>query len=245
MPQLVEYSLRLAPGLALVAVTVGLLGRAAPALRIAVLVMGFVLIRDLMTPLGFWTFGRTGSGLPWLRFQDDGPLLVIFGVAGVVLVGLVLRTQKDLSAYLTWGRPDGRALLTAVAGAAIVALPLLGVMALVPVDDRGGPVAAGLLLPLLVLALGGNLMEEVLFRGYLQGYLETTSLGTVRVILASGLLFATGHAFLAVTVTDLGWPILAFTLVEGLVCAWVKHRSGVPAAALTHGLIIFAIACGV
>ena len=242
--QLAEYSLRLAPGLALVVVTVVLLGRAGPALRIGVLILGFVLIRDLMTPLGFWAFGRTDTGLPWLRFVHDGVLLVIFGLTGVALVGIVIRTQKDLTAYITWGRLNGRSLLTAAVGAAAIALPLLGVMQLIPIDERGGAVPAAVLLPLLILALGGNFMEEVLFRGYLQGYLETTGPGAVRIVVLSGLFFATGHVFLAATVTDLGWPVLVFTLAEGLVCAWVKHRSGVLAATLTHGLIIFVIASG-
>lgn len=126
----------------------------------------------------------------------------------------------------------------------MIVVPLAVVMQLVPVADRGGPVPVALLGPLLVLAFGGNLMEEVLFRGFLQGYLETLLSG-IRVVMLSGLFFAAGHVFLAATVTDLGWPILAFTLAEGLVCAWVKQRSGVLAATVTHGLVIFALASGI
>jgi hypothetical protein len=40
-------------------------------------------------------------------------------------------------------------------------------------------------------------------------------------------------------VTDLGWPLLAFTLYEGLICAFLRLRSGVIAAALAHGTAIF------
>ncbi|MEO3892688.1 hypothetical protein [Nonomuraea sp. B5E05] len=41
-----------------------------PLLRILTLIFGFVLIRDAMTPLGFWRLGATG-GVPWLRFTDQ------------------------------------------------------------------------------------------------------------------------------------------------------------------------------
>ncbi|BCJ65394.1 CPBP family intramembrane glutamic endopeptidase [Polymorphospora rubra] len=243
--QLVEYSVRLTPGIAVIVLAIALLGRAAPALRIALLIVGFILVRDLMTPLGFWTFGRTDIGLPWLRFIDDGVLLLVFGAVVLGLVAVMLRTQPDLAAYVVWGRLDPRALATAVGAAAVIAVPLLGLLQFVPLHERGGAVAVSLLVPLLVLALLGNFMEEVIFRGFLQGYLEqATELTPGRVIVLSGLIFAAGHAFLAITVTDLGWPILAFTFAEGLACAWVKRRSGVLAASLTHGLIIFTLASG-
>lgn len=88
-----------------------------------------------------------------------------------------------------------------IPGAVMVALPLLAVMRFVPLGERGGDVPAVLLIPLAVLALGGNFMEEVLFRGHVQGYLETIGLGAVRTVLLSGALFAAGHVFLAATVT--------------------------------------------
>lgn len=81
----------------------------------------------------------------------------------------------------------------------------------------------------------------MLFRGYLQGYLEQ-HVAPLRAALASGVAFAACHAFLALSVTQLGWPVLLFTLVEGLACALVRMRYGVLAATLTHGTAILLVA---
>ncbi|NWE37823.1 CPBP family intramembrane metalloprotease, partial [Pseudomonas gingeri] len=39
-----------------------------------------------------------------------------------------------------------------------------------------------------------------------------------------------------------GWPVLAFTLIEGLACGGVRMRYGVVAATATHGTAILLIA---
>ena len=94
---------------------------------------------------------------------------------------------------------------------------------------------------LLYLAVVGNLLEEVLFRGWLQGLLENET-SRLRAAAGSAIAFAAGHAFLAITVTDLGLPILAFTLYEGIVTAALRLRWGVVPAAIAHGGGIFLIA---
>ncbi len=83
----------------------------------------------------------------------------------------------------------------------------------------------------------------MLFRGLMQGQWEQR-VTPGRAVLLSGLTFATGHIFLASTVTDVGAPLLVFTLVEGLVCAEICRREGVLASTLTHGLTIFGLSAG-
>ncbi|WP_197519858.1 CPBP family intramembrane glutamic endopeptidase [Pseudonocardia sp. HH130630-07] len=136
--------------------------------------------------------------------------------------------------------------MTALGAAAALLVPMLGLLRGVPLDERGGAVATALLPALVVVAFGGNLLEEVLFRGLVQGHLERTAgLGPVRTVLGSGLFFAAGHVFLATTVTGLGRPVLAFTLAEGLLCAWVRLRHGVLAATVTHATVILVLASGI
>ncbi|MCP2052762.1 UNVERIFIED_ORG: membrane protease YdiL (CAAX protease family) [Pseudomonas fluorescens] len=94
---------------------------------------------------------------------------------------------------------------------------------------------------MVVLAYGANALEEVLFRGFLQGYLEQ-QVSPLRAALISGVAFAACHGFLALSVTQLGWPVLLFTLIEGLACALVRMRYGVLPAALAHGTAILLIA---
>ncbi|MDA0631834.1 CPBP family intramembrane metalloprotease [Nonomuraea sp. MCN248] len=237
LPDLLAYTARVLPGLLLIGACFALARE--PLLRIAALMLGFVLIRDAMTPLGFWRVGTAGP-VPWLRFTDDAGTLLVFGAATLALTVTVLRLDDDLRALVRWGRPVTA--IPGLAGGALIAAPVLLLSLSTPLTERGGPVAASLLPALLLFALAGNLAEEVLFRGFLQGHLERS--GPVRAALLSAVMFAACHAYLASTVTDLGWPLLVFTLYEGLICAFLRLRHGVAAAALAHGLAIFLLSAG-
>lgn len=238
------YALRLLPGVLLLTGTYLLARRVPePLLRIVVLILGFILVRDAMTPLGFWRIGTTDGGLPWLRFTDDSRLLVVFGAGTLVLTLVVLSRARDLRAMVRWGRFSPATVGLGIVGGGLAAAPVLLLFTLVPVAERGGAVSLGLLPALLWFTLAGNLAEEVLFRGFLQGRLAELT-GTVRAALLSALLFAACHIYLASTVTDTGWPLLAFTLFEGLICAFLRARYGVIPAAIAHGLAIFLLASG-
>lgn len=93
------------------------------------------------------------------------------------------------------------------------------------------------------MTLAGNLLEEVLFRGYLQGRLVQV-MTPVRAAVLSGMLFAACHVYLAITVTSVGWPLLAFTLWEGWICVFLRLWRGVVLAALAHGLAIYLLSSG-
>src|SRR5690606_37031624 len=134
-------------------------------------------------------------------------------------------------------------ILVGIVGALVVVAPILLSYLFAPIEERGGAVPPSLWLPLLFLALSGNWLEEVLFRGYLHGYLSKWT-GQWKAALLSGLLFAVGHIFLSATVTDLGVFVLLFTFYEGVICAVVRMNHGVIASSLTHGTAIFILAAG-
>lgn len=244
MEMLLEYIQRITPGLILLTLTWLALPKKPVISKLFILIFGFILMRDAMTPAGFWEFGAAG-GMVWLRFIDDALILTILALTSLAVTLFILLINKRLNAYLLWwGKNKAISLVIGLIGAVIVTAPFLIMYMEVPIGERGGAVPAGLLLPLLVFALFGNFLEEVLFRGYIQGYFEKVT-GPWRAALISGLLFAAGHIFLAATVTDLGAIILLFTLYEGLVCAFVRMKHGIIASALTHGLGIFILASGI
>ena len=45
-------------------------------------------------------------------------------------------------------------------------------------------------------------------------------------------------------VTDVGWPLIGFVLLEGVVCGLVRLRGGIVGSTITHGLAIFFLASG-
>lgn len=257
LDSLAAYVIDVAPGLLLVVAALALVPGRMVAARVLVAVLGLVLLRDAMTRHGLWSFGTVGErSTLWLRFTSDPILLVSMAVLSLLAVGALVAVFRQRSRGMRW--TADRAWLSVpvgLLGAGVIVLPMalwygsLGVLSSglglpsVPLDARGGAVASGVLIPLLVFALCGSLLEEVLFRGLLQSELEhhTTVL---RSALASAVLFAVCHVFLASTITDVGWPLLIFVLVEGLVCAAIAIRHGILGATVAHGGAIFLLASG-
>ena len=136
-------------------------------------------------------------------------------------------------------------MLISLSAAVLVLLPFIIPYFFVSIEERGGPVPFSLLPSLLIFALFGNYLEELLFRGFLQTHLMQQGMSKTRRILLSGLFFSMGHLFLAATVTDLGALILIFTLWEGIICAAIYEKYGLMSATLTHGMAIFLLASGV
>lgn len=239
-----DYLLLILPGMAILGTAFWLSRRDRdPALRIIVLILGFILMRDAMTPVGFWEFGLAGdSSVPWLRMSQNPFVLIGFGLGSLSLVWATLRDPR-LNELVTWGRATPSTILFGLGGGILAAAPVLLLSSPVPMEYRGGEVALAVLPALLFMTLAGNLGEEVFFRGYLQGHLEER-LSPLRSALISGVLFAGCHVYLASTVTGVGWPLLAFVLWEGLICAFLRMKRGVVPAALAHGIAIFFLASG-
>jgi hypothetical protein len=62
--------------------------------------------------------------------------------------------------------------------------------------------------------------------------------------IASGVVFAFCHIFLAITVTAAGYPLLVFTLWEGIIAGIIGAKGGVLCSTLTHGGAIFLLSSG-
>ncbi|MCC5895191.1 MAG: CPBP family intramembrane metalloprotease [Alkalibacterium sp.] len=245
MTDLIDYFIRISPGVVFLVACYFLLPKTQIFPKLVLFIFGFLLIRDAMTPLGFWRIGLADDFMVWFRFIDDGALLITLGIISLLITLLIVYSNPLLNQYLYWISDKRTAsIVVGIAGAALVSAPFLLMYNTIPIEQRGEAVATTLLLPLFILTIFGNFMEEVLFRGYLQGYFETIT-SPWRAVLLSGLFFSIGHIFLAITVTDIGMMILIFTLYEGLICACVRLKHGIIAATLTHGLAIFILASGI
>jgi membrane protease YdiL (CAAX protease family) len=206
--------------------------------RIVTYVLLFILLRDLMTPLGLWEIDVPNGTL---RLPGHVSLLLALGILTGGCVVAINRFEPKLAELIVWSK-DGilRSLLVGALGMFMTSLLPL-VFHLIVRSARRVPPSPSMMLALLFFAFVGNLLEEVLFRGYFQGYLErrTTPL---RAALLSGVFFALCHIYLSATVTSAGIIVLLFTLYEGMIAAVVRMRSGVLAASLSHGGAIFLIA---
>ncbi|MEZ0227420.1 MAG: lysostaphin resistance A-like protein [Planctomycetota bacterium] len=238
MAVLSDYLVRIAPGIAVGAAFLALLPRRAVELRIVTYILLFVLARDAMTPLGMWSVDATT-----LRLPHDGGLLVALGLLSAGCVALIHLVEPELRPLVVWRKGSPIAALAVGAGGAlaVAALPFAYHRATTTVALPA--VQPSPLVPLAFMALLGNLLEEYLFRGLLQGSLEK-QVTPARAALLSGVAFGLFHMFLALTVTSVGAPLLVFTVYEGVIAGFVRMRHGVLAAALAHGGGIFLIASG-
>lgn len=232
---LLDYGAYLAPGLLLFGLWFALTPRTLVAMRILILLAAFVLMRDAMTPLRMWALGSEMQ----IAFSANPVVLATLGGLSLLLIAGLARLAPQLWALVVWYRGTRlTGLLMGLAAGCLIGVPLRAYQG---IDAQQIP-GYWLWLPgMIVLAYGANALEEVLFRGFLQGHLEQ-QVEPIRAALISGVAFAACHSFLALSVTQLGWPVLLFTLVEGLACALVRMRYGVVPATACHGTAILLIA---
>jgi uncharacterized protein len=236
-----NYLVRVAPGLVLGAVVLFLVRRE-PRIRVALYLALFVLLRDAMTPLGLWTFGT--EGFFWIRLHSDPWFLAAFGLACLGMSLAVYSLDRENRPLFRWTRgsvPLGLAL--GMVGAVVVVAPLVAAYQYTDIGSRGGQVPSRNIPAILLFALLGNLFEEALFRGYVYGQLAQR-MTPVKAGISSGVVFAFCHSYLAITVTGAGYPLLVFTLWEGILAGIVGAKGGVIPAALTHGGAIFLLSSG-
>ncbi|MBL8019408.1 MAG: CPBP family intramembrane metalloprotease [Leptospirales bacterium] len=241
---ILNYFIRTLPALIVCAWFIFFLGKGHVIIRIFAYLFVFVVMRDVMTPLKFWRLGS--EGLFWLRTIDNPVALNVLSILSILSMSLLILFDKEASETFVFRKGSlVNVLASGIGGAICIALPMFVIYQFVPIVHRGGPTELGLasIGALLVFCLSVNFLEEGLYRGFFQGYMERT-VPPARAAILSGLLFGLSHTFLAITVSDAGWGVVAFTSFEGIIAGFVRARAGVIASTITHGLAIFPLCAG-
>lgn len=244
MTELLNYLIRISPGFLMTTILLLLLKKKSPLLHLMIFIFLFIFTRDAMTPLNLWSFGT--EGFFWLRFTDNWIVILASGISSLAIIYLMNIISPELKSVIVWQKNNKViGIIIGTISAIIVTLPLVIIQVTIPIELRGGVVSKSLIPLLLFLTLTGNLYEEVLFRGFLQGWLESkVMISKIKSAIISGVFFGFGHLFLAFTVTDIGWPIIIFATWEGCIAGLVRSKYGVIPATLTHGLAIFILSSG-
>lgn len=136
IPLLINYVAIFLPGALLGLTVLMLLPKKEVGIRMFIYIMLFILIRDTMTPLRFWSFR---DGFFWVRFAENPGLLIAIGLGSALTVFVINFFENDLSVLLVWNCNNiVRSVLAGLAGAFIIILPLIAVYSSVPMDNRGG-----------------------------------------------------------------------------------------------------------
>lgn len=241
MNELLNYGAIILPGMILICLILIFLPKKEIFLRLLVLFLGFILMRDALQPARLWHISPSLE----MRFTGNTFSIWLLAISSAV-IAYSLRFLLDVPSPTIWKSPILKSFLFGVAGSFLIFSPVF-------IINRFGytspvlpkPHGAELLSAILAISLLGNFLEEILFRGYLQDILLRNGVGLRRTILISGLTFSLCHVFLAFTVTNTGTPILIFTAWEGLICAFLASRFGLASAVLAHGLGIFWISTAI
>lgn len=239
-----DYFIRILPALIVGIIFILYLGKNHLPIRIFSYIFLFIIMRDVMTPLNIWQFGT--EGIFWLRTINNPLFLILVSILSILLIMLVNKLDKESNQVYVFRKGSFiKAIGTGLLGAAVIIIPMFLIYQFVPISQRGGSVNNGgiYLLSMLVFCVSVNFLEESIYRGYFQGYIENFFSPTKSAVL-SGLLFSFSHIFLATTVTNAGWGVLVFTAFEGIIAGLVRSKAGVLASTLTHGLAIFFLCSG-
>ena len=212
-------------------------------LRIIIYIFSFVLMRDAMTPAGLWAIGKADNVL-WIRLSRDPLFLILFGLFSLIIMAGLYFFDRDNRKYLIWFR-DSKiyGVLYGLTGALIIVSPFFLLYKNRDITLRGGTIGADLIFPILLFAVFGNFFEEGLFRGYVLGFLKQKQ-SPIAAGINSGIIFAFCHIYLAVTVTNIGLPLLLFTLWEGIIAGLIGTKYGIIPSTIAHGGAIFLLSSG-
>jgi uncharacterized protein len=236
--ELINYISRVTPATAALLVFFFAVPKREKLLRIFVYILLFILFRDAMTPEGLWRITPTLE----LRFISQPMTLWLLAGSSifVVLLGhFFISPLNDLRIWVK-GSVFNSVIFGLLGGVLIALLPFVFGIVTSRISSPK-PEGAELIFAVGAIAYLGNFLEEVIFRGYFQGYLNELALSRWKIIFLSGGAFAICHSFLAYTVTSVGWPILLFTFYEGTICALLRDRRGLFSAVLAHGTGLFLI----
>ena len=243
MENLIDYLIRISPAIAVV-VLVFILVRPGKQARVVLYILTFILLRDALTPSSLWRLGVT-DGIPWIRLFPNHVFLLGTALSSLTAVGLLVLLDRENSREVVFLRKgtELEGWVSALVALAVLLSPFVLLYRRIDLMDRGGVVDPAFVGSILIFALAGNLLEELLFRGYVYNVLKRQDID-LRAGIVTGFVFCLCHAFLATTVTSIGTPLLLFTLWEGVICGIVGARYGVLPATLVHGGAIFGLTSG-
>jgi membrane protease YdiL (CAAX protease family) len=160
------------PGACVLVVVLLVLPKRLVELRLVTYILLFVLFRDAMTPMGLWSVSENVV----IRFPDSPSIHIMLGTLSGAFAYAITLLEPDWTAYLAWFRPGGKT-TSIMFGALYSLLIVLPCWLYYSMSGAVAPnVVAGKsffsLMSLMFLSYCGNLLEEVLFRGFLQGHLE-------------------------------------------------------------------------
>lgn len=230
---LTSYIASALPGVFLGGLALALIPKKMLGLRIMLYAFMFVFIRDLMTPHGLWILSKENG----LTFSSDVTILSLLGLITLVFTFAQFTYESHLKAKVVFFiGSKWKTLLFGFIGGFVVGIPALSF-------DNAIDHSYSLLAGLLFFSLCGNFLEEMIFRGFLQGYLEDF-VSPLRAAMLSGLMFSLFHIHLSFVTTQLGYYIILFTLYEGILCSLLRMRYGLFSSILAHGIGIFIMASG-
>lgn len=226
------FLLNLTPALIIGILTLLFVPKSMRLLRILVYILLLVLVRDRFLTSG----GEIFVSLNILLYSIV-PLLIIAAAIfyETEIVGLIIWTKDNIP----------RVIIAGVIGALAIGLPVF-------LAHRFLPAASGLfngsleMLPYITLPLLAIVaLEEIVFQGFLQGYLEE-HIGIAKSAVISGLFFIFSYCLVSHYISlENTFLLLLFIILQGFIVAQLQVRYGVVAGIIARSVSLLLVFSGV
>ncbi|MCR8659053.1 CPBP family glutamic-type intramembrane protease [Paenibacillus endoradicis] len=204
--------------------------------KIVIFVTSFVIIETMLLYKQLWWLHGEHRRLE-IEFTSDGWILFTLSLVGLLIVVGCILFQVKLNRYVIWtGKNIFKSVTCGSIGAIILSLPIILLnfysLGRVPVDG-----SLSLFISIIMFIVVGKSIEELLFRGYLQGYLDR-----IYSPFKSGFITTAIYSLLnfLILIVANEYFLLAWiqTIYIGIICSCLRYRYGILASTLANALAI-------
>lgn len=213
-----------------------LVARNKVAWKIAVITMSFVIIETILLYKQLWWLHGEHRKLD-IEFTADAWILFTLSLIGLLIIVGCILFQVQLNRYVIWaGKSIFKSILYGLFGAIVLVIPILffNQHTLEKVSYEGN---LSLFISTILFILVGKSLEELIFRGYLQGYFERIFTPLKAVLIATAI-YSLLHFMMLVIIGEHYWLALLQSIYIGIVCSGLRYRYGILASALANALAI-------
>lgn len=204
--------------------------------KIVIFIASFVIIEIMFLYKQLWWLQGEHRRLD-IEFTSDGWILFTLSLIGLLIVVGCILFQVKLNRYVIWvGSSIFISVMYGSIGAIILIIPVLllnlHTFGEVPFDGN-----VTLLISIILFILVGKAIEELIFRGYLQGYLDRLYSPFMSAFITTAI-YSLLHLLILILLKEHYLLASMQSIYIGIVCSFLRYHYGIMASTLANALAI-------
>jgi|GEM_PF-6226918 len=204
--------------------------------KIVIFIISFIIIETVLLYKQLWWLQGKQSKLE-IEFTSDGWILFTLSLIGLLIVVGFILFQVKLNRYVIWTNKNiFKSFMYGSIGAIVLTIPIIllniHTFGEVPFDGN-----LSLLISIILFIVVGKSIEELIFRGYLQGYLDRLYSPFMSGFIATAI-YSLLH-FVILSLTREHYLLATIqSIYIGIICSYLRYRFGILASTLANALAI-------